>query len=280
MRMSHLSARRATAIAMASSVAVAGLLSSGCTPTSTGGTKVISGTIQGADGKIVDVLMGFDVLDAYGRKMNLGGGPGYSAMQRLNHCVPTYGANASQRCSFNGVTTQITGKNWSIRLPASAVRVYVEVYPKAPTPTAWLNNYRGYTGIAAGSTNTSTYGLTYKRDLSIGAGLSNVSIVLPKVCSAGGNTGSLVGHINGWPAGAVGKVNAWSMASNTLATQGFGMGTVNGAGNYRIDNLATGQRYGLIASGGGFSRNVVNFYNATHNDTVIPGACAVRGYNF
>ena len=57
---------------------------------------MVSGTIAGADGKIVDVLMGFDVRDAAGRRLDLGGGTGYSAMQRLNHCVPTTGATASE----------------------------------------------------------------------------------------------------------------------------------------------------------------------------------------
>jgi hypothetical protein len=276
-------ARRATATALATSVAAVALLTSACTPSQVPGTKTISGTIQGADGKIVDVLMGYDVITASGQKLNLGGGNvGYSAIQRLNHCVGTSGATASQRCSFQGVTTQITGKNWSITVPGSAQTVYIEVYPKAPTPTAWLNNYRGYTGVAAGTTNTTTYSTAYDRALPLSAtGKTGVKIVLPLVCGkSGGSTGTLTGHIAGWPGGVTGKVNAWSMAPNWLPTQGFATGTVNGSGYYTINGLEAGQRYGLIASGGGFSRNVVNYTNSTTNDTLVPSDCSVKTYNF
>ena len=275
-------ARRVTATALAASLAGVALITSACAPAQTTGTKVISGTIQGADGNIVDVLVGFDAIDGAGHKLDLGGGRvGYSAIQRLNHCVPTYGATAPQRCSFQGVTTQITGRNWSIRVPASVQTLYIEVYPKAPTPTAWLNNYRGYTGVAAGTTVMTTYSSTYKRAIPVPSSKTGIRIVLPKVCgTSGGTTGSLAGHISGWPAGKTGKVNAWSMASNTLDTQGFATGTVDGNGNYRVDGLQSLQRYGLIASTSGFSRNVVNYYNSTHDATRIPAACATKIYNF
>ncbi len=155
-------ARRATATALATSVAAVALLTSACTPAQTPGTKTISGTIQGADGHIVDVLIGFDVINAAGQKLNLGGGNvGYSAIQRLNHCVGPAGATSAQHCAGPVHTT--TGITWSLTVPASAQTVYVEVYPKAPTPTDWLTNYRGYTGVAAGTTNTSTYSTTYLR---------------------------------------------------------------------------------------------------------------------
>jgi hypothetical protein len=55
---------------------------------------------------------------------------------------------------------------------------------------------------------------------------------------------------------------------------------VNGSGNYRIDRLQAGQRYGLIASGPGFARNAVTLANSRTAATLIPGACAVKGYNF
>ncbi len=279
MNVSFRGARRATAAAMATSVAVVGLLSSGCTAQNTTGTKVISGTISGADGKIVDVLIGFDVRDYAGNRLNLGGGPGYSAMQRLNHCVPASGATSSQVCRFNGQITQVTGKHWSLRLPSNAAKVWIEVYPKDPTPTAWLNNYRGYTGVAAGSTDTSTYATVMRRELYVGNGLSGVKVVLPKVCAKGGTTGSLAGHISGWPAGRTGKINAWSLASAALPDQGFATGTVYSNGYYRIDNLQGGQRYGVIASGTGFYRNMVDYRRATSNDTLV-GKCQTKNFNF
>jgi hypothetical protein len=273
------SMKRATATAMTVALAAGGLLMSACTPQSVG-YKTVSGTIKGSDGKIVDVLMGFDAIDAYGRKVDLGGARvGYSEIQRLNHCVSASGASSSTKCKGTGY---VTTTKWSVMLPPNVKRLYIEVYPKNPTPTYWLNNYRGYTGPAAGTTNVSTYGETYKRDLTVNGTLRNIPIVLPKICGKpGGTTGSLAGHINGWPIGHTGTINAWSMAPNTLATQGFATGAVvNGSGNYRIDRLQSGQRYGLIAGTPGFSRNVVNLTNSLTNATLIPGACSVKGYNF
>lgn len=280
MRLSTHGARRATATAMATSLAAVGLFSAACTPASTA-NKVISGTIQGADGKIVDVLMGFDVINAAGQKIDLGGSRvGYSQIQRHNHCVPTSGASVSVHCTFMGKTTQVTGYTWAISVPASATRVYIEVYPKAPTPTAWLDNYRGYTGPSAGTTNTSTYSTVYKQSIPVPGNVSNVSIVLPKVCGApGGTTGTLAGHINGWNYGYTGKANAWSMAGSG-SSQGFATGTVDSSGNYRITGLQSGQRYGIQASGGGRSWNMVNLTLSRSNATFISNACQTKVFNF
>jgi hypothetical protein len=254
-------------------VAAVGALATGCG--SADGTKVISGTIRGADHKLVDALIGFDVRDAAGNRINLGG-TGYSAMVRVNHCVKASGAFNPQTCR----TGKITGYSWALRVPASAASVFIEAYPKSPTPTDFLVGYRGYTGVAAGTTNTSTYATAYRRSLPIGpAGLGGVSIVLPKTCAAGGTTGSLVGHISGWPRGVVGHINAWSLAPDQ-PTMGFATGTVAGNGTYRINGLQSGQRYGVIAGGGGFSRNLVDYRRATSNDTLIPGRCAVKTFNF
>jgi hypothetical protein len=278
MQLSLTRLRRVGATAMTIAVVTSGVLTAACTPQSAG-YKVVSGTITGADGKIVDVMMGFDVIDGFGHKIDLGGGRvGYSSIQRLNHCVSSSGASSPQKCKRTGY---VTTTKWSIMLPPNATRLYIEVYPKAANSFNWLNT-PGYTGPAAGTTDTSTYGETYKRDLYVFGSMSGVNIVLPKVCGkSGGTTGSLTGHINGWPIGHTGVINAWSMAPNNLATQGFSTGSVvNGSGNYRIDRLQAGQRYGLIASGPGFARNAVTLANYQTTATLIPAACAVKGYNF
>ncbi len=280
MHLSFRGARRASAVALAASLAAAGLLSAGCTPVNTG-TRVISGTISGADGKIVDVLMGFDVLDAAGNKINLGGGPGYSAMQRHNHCVGTSGATASQTCMFNGQVTQVTGKSWSLVVPSNAVKVFIEVYPKAPTPTAWLDNYRGYTGVAAGTTNTTTYATSYRAGMTIGNGLSNVAVVIPKVCgTSGGTTGSLYGHISGWPIGHAGSIHTWSFGPASAATQGFATSSVNSSGDYRIDGLQSGQAYGVIASNSYFYRSTFNYLSSISGNSKISYACQQKRFDF
>lgn len=285
MHLSLRSARRATATAMTVAVAATGLLASACTPATVPTNKVISGTVQGADGNYVDVYLGFDVLDSAGRKIDLGGGPGYSAVQRINHCLPASGSAAPP------TTCPVTGyhvtKNWSLTLPPNAATVYIEVYPKSATSTDWLNNYNGFTGVAAGSTVLSTYGETYRRAITTPGNMQNIPIVLPVICGLpGASTGSLQGHISGWPAGVTGHLNTWSQAANTLATQGMALGTpIDGNGNYRIDKLQVGQAYGLIASGPGFYRNVVNFTNASPSNpklspTYISSACQVKTYNF
>ncbi len=280
------SARRATATAMTVAVAATGLLASACTPATVPTSKVISGTVQGADGNYVDVYLGFDVLDGAGRKIDLGGGPGYSAVQRINHCVAASGATDATTCPVTGY--HVT-KNWSLTLPPNAATVYIEVYPKAPTITNWLTNYGAnhFTGVAAGSTVLSTYGETYRRAIPVPGNMQNIPIVLPVICGLPrASTGSLYGHIKDWPSGVVGHINTWSQAANTLPTQGMALGTpIDGNGNYRIDKLQAGQAYGLIASGPGFYRNVVNFTNASPGNpskspTYIANACQQKQYNF
>ncbi len=117
-------------------LAAAGLLTTGCTPQNTA-DKVISGTIMGSDGNIVDVLIGFDVVDAAGNKIYLGGQrSGYSAIERLNHCVPASGAPSSETCAKTGY---VTGYNWSLKVPWNATAVYIEVYPKDPSSSNWYH---------------------------------------------------------------------------------------------------------------------------------------------
>ena len=77
----------------------------------------------------------------------------------------------------------------------------------------------GYTGVATGSTNLTTYARTFRRAIPVGGAVTNVGIVLPKVCGVpGGTTGSLVGHINGMGAG---KITAWSMAPDGTTLDGL-----------------------------------------------------------
>jgi hypothetical protein len=273
MSLTFRSVRRATASAIAIGLTAAGLLTTACSPPPA--YKYISGTIKGVDGKIVDVMVGFDILDAFGRKIDLGYiKAGYSSIQRLNHCVPTNGATSSQKCPGTG---QVTGYNWSLRVPANATTAYIEVYPKRPTPNNWVT-FRGYTGPMPGTTDTSTYAMCYRRAIPLPGSVGNVSIVLPKVWGVpGGSTGSLVGHISNWPGGVTGSINAWSRAANQ-PTMGFAMGSVNGAGNYRIDGLQSHQSYTLVASGGGYNRTIND--PAYDMATLVPAPGYQKYFNF
>jgi hypothetical protein len=237
--------------------------------------KSISGTIQGADGRYVDVMVGYDVLDSAGRKIDMGNlKQGYSVIQRMNHCVPTSGAVASQKCAGTG---RVTSKNFSLQLPSNASKVFIEVYPKAPTSTDWVAT-TAYTGPAPGSTNLTTYARTFRRAIPVGGAVANVGIVLPKVCGVpGGTTGSLIGHIAGMGAG---KITAWSMSPDGTRSMGFSMGDINAAGDYRIDTLQSGQRYGVIATSGSRSINKVDLRRSTSDDTLVATPCAQKRFNF
>jgi hypothetical protein len=275
MRMS-LRGRRTVTAGMAVAIASVGVFSSACAPAPA--TKVISGTIKGADGHVVDVMLGFDVLDARGNKIDLGFiKAGYSSIQRLNHCVSTAGAAGTGVCPANyqpatriKTAAQNTTYTWSLRVPASAATVYIEAYPKAPTPNNYVS-YHGYTGPMPGTTNLSTYGMTHRRAITLPASRTGVQIVLPKVCNAGGTTGSLAGHVSGWPAGATGNIYTWSMSTDQ-PTLGFGIGNVDGNGNYNITGLQSGQSYRVQAQTGGFSRSAISSGNVNK--------CQTKGFSF
>ena len=237
--------------------------------------KSISGTIQGADGRYVDVMIGYDVVDSAGHKIDMGFiKQGYSSIQRLNHCVATSGSVGGGNCP---VTNRGITKNFSLNLPSNAATVFIEVYPKAPNSTDWIS-VPGYTGPATGSTNLTTYARSFRRAIPVGGAVTNVGIVLPKVCNTpGGTTGSLAGHINGLGAG---KITAWSMSPDGTRSMGFSMGDINSAGNYRIDTLQSGQRYGVIASSNGRSINRVDYQRSVSNDTLVPSPCSTKTFNF
>ena len=271
-----LRSRRTVTAGMAVAIASVGLFSSACAPAPA--TKVISGTIRGADGHVVDVMLGFDVLDARGNKIDLGFiKAGYSAIQRLNYCVPASGETAVRTCPASGQGTghatgpQQTTYKWSLRVPSNAVSVYVEAYPKSQSTWYWEPGYRGYTGPTPGETNLSNYGMTHRRNIPLPASRSGVQIVLPNVCDVGGTTGSLAGRILNWPAGATGSIYTWSM-SNDQPTLGFGIGDVDGNGNYSITGLQSGQTYRVQAQTAGFTRSAISSGNVSK--------CATKGFNF
>jgi hypothetical protein len=251
--------RRTVTAGMAVAIAAVGVFTGACSPAPT--SKTISGTIQGADGNIVNVLMGFAVQDAAGHMLNLGSpGSGYSLIRRINGCVGNAGAATSQVCSD---THQSTTKNWSLTVPANAVKVFIELYPKAPD----------------GITDVTTYSTSYRPALLLGSSRSNVSLVLPKQCSAGGTTGTLAGHISGWPSGKTGAIHAFSLAADQ-PTMGFATGSIKADGTYTLKGLQSGQRYGLMASGPGYSKNLVDYRRSTSNDTLIASRCQVKTFNF
>jgi hypothetical protein len=257
---------------------VLSLAATACTPAQQTGPKTLSGVLRGADGKYVDAMIGFDILDAQGRKIKSNGAlvtdGGYGALLRMNWCVGAAGSNdASATCGKDKLTTQ-----WTLQLPPTAVRVYVEAYPKKASSSGWIDNYNGYTGPNPGDNDQSTYGMSYRRSISTLSSVSGVQLTMPKVCGRpGGSTGTLWGYIYRgntlWRA-AGGSTNAWSTEADNAPILGMNEGHVDaGAGTYHITNLQGGSHYTIVATVGGVTkqwldgpRPVVNACGSTRFD--------------
>lgn len=272
-RVRRFRAGRAVA-ALAVSAGVIGLSACGPPP----GPHVVSGVVYGNDGNFVNALIGFDVLDVQGHKINIDGNlgkTGYSALQRLNYCLPITGsASASPGCGGHAAT-----KNFSITVPASAVQVYIEVYPKAVSNSSYIGppGYNGYVGANAGTTDLTKYSMSYRREVPVtGSGATNVSIRMPKTCV---QTGSLTGRVTGLPSGATGSVHAWSLEANNFGVLGMGLGKINADGTYRVDNLALGQHYSIIAASGSKSLRLVNSTMAKTSGTLVTQACQAKSFD-
>jgi hypothetical protein len=255
---------------------VIGIAGVACTPLT--GWHVVSGYVRGNDGRYVDVMLGFDVLDSGGHKINVDGNlarTGYSAIERMNYCIgPTGSRTSSPGCAGHPYTDR-----WSIAVPPNAVMVYVEAYPKARSPQPFIGppGYRGYVGPYPGTTDLRRYGMSYRREIPVtGPGASNVPIILPEVCK---QTGSLTGRVTGLPKGATGVVNAWSLEPDNTYILGMGIGQIFGNGTYVVQHLAGLSHYGLTASAGGKSIRLINFTMATTNSTLITSACKSKRFD-
>ena len=183
------------------------------------GSRVISGSVRGSDGKALNVFIGLDVQDRAGHHLQLNGctgGSGYTTYLHLNRTLPPSG----------GSSGQVT---WRVGLPANAATAWIETYPKD----------------THGTTDTSFYGGSMRRKVAIGPG---VNLRLPVVC---GRPGGLTGGVHGYvtlhgqrikPDRAI----AWSMYPDTdprTKILGFAIGSGADNGFYSIYKLARNQRY-------------------------------------
>lgn len=191
--------------------------------------KLLAGSIAGNDGRYVHVLIGFDVHDRNGYKIDLSGcriGGAYSKTLSINPDLGGAGAVDGE-----GLT-----KSWSIRLPANAADSWIEVYPKTNKPY--------------GATDRSRYGAVMRK--AVLPGSTAVKLRLPLVCgisSAGvtGKTGSIKGRVymNGSLVQAD-RVRAWSREGDSNSRiLGWGMGAGYPDGTYKVPALAAGQDYSL-----------------------------------
>ena len=228
--------------------------------------RSISGTVSGADGRDVNVSIGFDVVDSAGRALNTDPASAsygcaktgaYSVPQLyLNHFVGPEGVEPRQRVRgwlpmerFRRWTAPVmpdgqpTRRDWRIgNLPSNATGAYIEVY------------HRGYLGSPCRDSkgnycfNPSTltkYGYANKHVVPVGT--QGLAIRLPMTCAYGGNAGSISGRIldaAGRPV-AVRNVFAWTQHSwnSPPGIHGWGSARFGSDGSYVIPTLASGQSY-------------------------------------
>ena len=214
-------------------------------PPASAGDKVLRGTLLGEDQRAVSALLGFDLKDGQGRTL------GASGCVRSPSC-PVEGYAVTRRVNFDlgaqGSSAEGWARTWTVSLPEETERVYIEVYPQG----------RRYAG-----TDMARYGASFRRNLEVPYD-QRVNLRLPLVCGAVGDDderGS-TGFVNGYARDGDGdpvrlkRITAFSLEPDNNRPSpvlGFGVGTVESNGYYRVPNLAsgtgrTGQRYQLIAT--------------------------------
>lgn len=208
-----------------------------------GNSRTYYGHIQGADGRVVDTMLGFDVHDRYGRKIDARPGSStwgcpftgaYSHTLRLNPTVAATGATSGT-------------KAWKVVVPVNAAKLFVEAYSKGP----------GHTGD-----NQSRYAHSLRTRIPLPYAYT-IRMALPLVCGVSGGT---TGAIHGWATlrGVRTKVDravAWSMAgdnNNLNPILGWNMGSGRDDGYYKIPNLQAGQIYVVRITKNGVTKQFTN----------------------
>lgn len=192
-------------------------------------SRTLSGTVEGQDDRYLYVLIGFDLHDASGHKIDMNGCPtsgAYSSTVSVNTLKLT-GEGAD---SGTGLT-----KTWRLSgLPANAADAWVEVYPKTKKPY--------------GATDVSRYGRVLRRRLPVPS--SGIDLRLPLACGVVNNgevgtNGGISGVVldGGVPVTAH-RVRAWTMAKHAPGRMlGWGMGPTPTDSTFSIAALAAEQSY-------------------------------------
>jgi hypothetical protein len=224
-------------------VALLGMV--GFSPSAEAGTKTLSGTVLGADGRALDVLLGFDIVDAQNRKIDANGclvttcvkPAAYGVILRLNPQLGATGDADGVRFAFPWVRKVRWQTTWKVTLPANAAAVFIEAYPKA----------RG----THGPTDDRRYAHAYRRHVAVPYGKA-VNVRLPLVCGAGGATGDIHGFstVNGVRT-QLKRVATWSQAPDDNRPSpmlGFNVGAADTNGYFMLPRLQSGQPYQVIAT--------------------------------
>ena len=189
----------------------------------------LEGTLDASDGRAVNALLGFDFLDAHGRRLRRDGcvqSPecplvGYAQVVLFNSSLPPEGS----------VDRDAHTTTWAVDLPPGTAQVFLEAYPRNPRHI----------------TDETRYGHAMRHSVRVPSE-GPVVIHLPLVlCGEGGTVGSIEG--GGVRAGRpepLRRVVAWSLDPYDAVTRpvvGWNIGTASDDGSFRVPNLASGQRY-------------------------------------
>jgi hypothetical protein len=241
-----------------------------------GGSRTISGTVEGQDDRFVSAQVSIVLKDSQGREIGMDGcvrSGGYATTVLVNakgggccFILPGSGATTSPYTDHTG--TYALTRSWSLSgIPSNAAQVWIETYTKK----------------AGGQPNTSTerFGHSIRRITSISS--SPIHIVQPLRCGISGagqvgNTGSLAGRVfdNGAQVTAT-RVSAFSTSpdgGNGGSILAFNVVGTHPAGQFRVDSLTPG-KYSIFLSANGVTRRVDNLVVSACAETTVD--VAVRG---
>ncbi|MCU1692716.1 MAG: hypothetical protein JWM64_1807 [Frankiales bacterium] len=191
--------------------------------------RLLNGTVDGTDGRAVNALLGFDWLDASGRRLTRTGcvvseacpQAGYATVIRTNQTLPATGTP----------DTATATTTWSAQPPPGATRLFLEVYPQN-------EKFR---------TDETRYGHAMRHSVPLPVE-GPLTIRLPLVrCEEGGRVGTVRG--TGTKDGApfpLARVVAWSLEPFDALVRpvlGWNIGTASDDGTFVVPNLVSDQRY-------------------------------------
>lgn len=190
---------------------------------------LVTGTIDGSDGRAVDALLGFDWLDADGRRLNRDGCP-----QSPQCPLPSYGTVLRVNPDLVATGTADTATattTFSVRPPLGAAKLMLEAYPQDETHR----------------TNEARYGHAMRHSVPLPLE-GPLEVHLPLVpCDEGGIVGAVrgTGTLGGAPL-PLRRVVAWSLEpfdAFVRPSLGWNIGTASVDGTFTVPNLAGDQRY-------------------------------------
>ena len=197
-------------------------------PAAAGEGGAIFGAIDGSDGRAVNALIGFDFLDAQGRRLRRDGcvqSPecplvGYASVLNINEKLPAEGST----------DREAHATTWRMDLPAGTAQVFIEAYPR--------ENYR---------TTETRYGHAMRHSVKL-PHPGPVDVHLPLVlCGEGGTVGSLSGNaVRGDAPLPLKRVVAWGLDPYDVVQRpivGWNIGTARSDGTFVVPNLPPDQRY-------------------------------------